>query len=204
MVDQQPVDVPYLTRRIRPDDGLSLARPAGAPPAEVPPESRLYPAPAFGTRALSPLDAVVRLNPRQSAIGSLFVTGARGTAWEDAAHVTGAQSVHRERIGTVVPTSGGRPLVGYLNRDVVVALRHVRQLRRVLFIAGSGPLTVQTFDGAAVAVAGSLGEGRRTVLTLTRVGAVLELRAESVPDGWDDGQIWREFGFSMTIGLGRR
>lgn len=204
MPEQHPLDVPYLTRRIRPDDGLTLAPPTGAPPPDIPPESRLYPAPAFGTRGLSPRDAVVRLNARQSAIGSLFVTGARGTAWEDSAHVTGAQSVHREQIGTVVPTSGGRPLVGYVNRDVVVALRHVRQLRRALFIAGEGPLTVQTFDGAAAAVPGSLGEGRRTVLTLTRIGSSLELRAESVPDSWDDGQIWREFGFSMTIGLGRR
>jgi hypothetical protein len=205
MPEQRPVDVPYLTRRIRPDEGLILSRPAGAPAPALPPEARLYPAPAFGTRAqLSARDAVVRLTPRQSAIGSLFVTGARGTAWEDANRITGAQSVHREQIGTAIQTAGGRPLVGYVNRDVVVVLRHVRQLRRALFIAAGGPLTVQTFDGAAAAIPGSLGEGRRTVLTLTRIGSVLELRAESVPDGWDDGQIWREFGFSMTIGLGRR
>jgi hypothetical protein len=85
-----------------------------------------------------------------------------------------------------------------------VVLRHLRQLRRALFIAGAGPLTVQTFDGAAAAIAGSLGEGRRTVLTLQRIGSVLELRAESVPAEWDDGQIWREFGFTMTIGFVRR
>jgi hypothetical protein len=188
------------------DDGLTLPRPGRAHvPAPVPPESRLYPAPAFGTRPeLSARDAVVRLNPRQSAIGSLFVTGTRGTAWEDPSRITGAQSVHREQIGTVVQTPGGRPLVGYVNRDAVVVLRHMRQLRRALFIAGAGPLTVQTFDGAAAAIAGSLGEGRRTVLTLQRIGSVLELRAESVPAEWDDGQIWREFGFTMTIGFVRR
>jgi hypothetical protein len=112
--------------------------------------------------------------------------------------------VHREQIGTIVQTPGGRPLVGYVNRDVVVVLRHLRLLRRALFIAGAGPLTVQTYDGATAAIAGSLGEGRRTVLTLQRIGSVLELRAESVPAEWDDGQIWREFGFTMTIGLARR
>ncbi|MEA5455707.1 hypothetical protein SPF06_13315 [Sinomonas sp. JGH33] len=188
-----------------PDDGLTLGRPdpAGAPAAPL--ESRLYRAPELGEVAqLSARGAVVRLNPRQSAIGSLFVTGSRGAAWEDVSRVSGAQSVHREQIGTVVPTAGGRPLVGYVNRDAVVVLRHVRLLRRALFIAGGGPLAVQTFDGSATAVASSLGEGQRTVLTLLRIGSMLELRAESVPHEWDDGQIWREFGFSMTIGLGRR
>jgi hypothetical protein len=188
------------------EDGLTLPRPGrSSTPAPVAPESRLYPAPDFGSRPeLSARNAVVRLSPRQSAIGSLFVTGTRGTAWEDAHRITGAQSVHREQIGTVVQTGGGRPLVGYVNRDAVVVLRHVRQLRRALFIAGAGPLMVQTFDGATTAVPGSLTEGRRTVLTLQRIGSILELRAESVPAEWDDGQIWREFGFTMTIGLVRR
>ncbi|MCH6468783.1 hypothetical protein [Sinomonas terrae] len=208
MPEQHPLDFPYLTRRIAPghhDDGLTLPRAPGGNFASAPPEPRLYPAPAFGVRPeLTARDAVVRLNARQSAIGSLFVTGSRGTAWEDNARITGAQSVHREQIGTTLQTTGGRPLVGYVNRDAVVVLRHVRELRRALFIAGAGALTVQTFDGATAAVAGSLAQGQRTVLTLLRIGSVLELRAESVPEEWDDGQIWREFGFTMTIGLVRR
>ncbi|WP_138444779.1 hypothetical protein [Sinomonas susongensis] len=208
MPEQHPLDFPYLTRRLPPgqhDDGLTLPRAGGAGFASMPPEPRLYPAPGFGVLPqLTERDAVVRLNPRQSAIGSLFVTGSRGTAWEDNMRVTGAQSVHREQIGTILQTAGGRPLVGYVNRDAVVALRHVRELRRALFIAGSGALAVQTYDGSTAAVAGSLAQGQRTVLTLLRIGSVLELRAESVPGEWDDGEIWREFGFTMTIGLVRR
>ncbi|GHG50748.1 hypothetical protein GCM10012320_19640 [Sinomonas cellulolyticus] len=196
--------------------GLDLARPAPSPappaaahtPVARPPaaqtiESRLYPAPAFGTlHQLSASDAVVRLNPRQSGIGSLFVTGARGTAWEGVDRTTGAQSVHREQIGTPIPTPGNRPLVSFVNRDAVVVLRHVRSLRRALFIGAGGTMTVQTFDGSAIAVQGTLGAGQRTVLTATRIGALLELRAESVPEEWDDGEIWREFAFTMTVGLG--
>lgn len=208
MPEQHPLDFPYLTRRLpqgEHDDGLRLPHPDAADLPAAPPEPRLYPAPAFGTLGeLTARNAVVRLNPRQSAIGSLFVTGCRGTAWEDNGRITGAQSVHREQIGAIVQTGGGRPLVGYVNRDAVVALRHVRELRRALFIAGQGALTVQTFDGSTAAVAGSLGPGQRTVLTLLRIGSVLELRAESVPEEWDDGQVWREFGFTMTIGLIRR
>jgi hypothetical protein len=166
-------------------------------------ESRLYPAPAFGElHQLVEGAAVVRLNPRQSGIGSLFVTGARGTAWEGEDRTTGAQSVHREQIGTPIPTPGNRPLVGFVNRDAVVVLRHVRRLRRALFIGAGGTMTVQTFDGSAIAVQGTLGPGQRTVLTATRIGALLELRAESVPEDWDDGEIWREFAFTMTVGLG--
>lgn len=180
--------------------------PAGHPRTPGPattPESRLYPAPAFGAlHQLAEGDAVVRLNPRQSGIGSLFVTGARGTAWEGEDRTTGAQSVHREQIGTPIPTPGNRPLVGFVNRDAVVVLRHVRKLRRALFIGAGGTMTVQTFDGSAIAVQGTLGPGQRTVLTATRIGALLELRAESVPEDWDDGEIWREFAFTMTVGLG--
>lgn len=196
--------------------GLDLSRPAppavppaaartpvARPPAAQTIESRLYPAPAFGTlHQLSASDAVVRLNPRQSGIGSLFVTGARGTAWEGVDRTTGAQSVHREQIGTPIPTPGNRPLVSFVNRDAVVVLRHVRSLRRALFIGAGGTMTVQTFDGSAIAVQGTLGAGQRTVLTATRIGALLELRAESVPEEWDDGEIWREFAFTMTVGLG--
>ncbi|WP_077488884.1 hypothetical protein [Sinomonas mesophila] len=167
------------------------------------PEERLYPAPALGElRQLTARDAVVRLNPRQAGVGSLVVTGARGVAWEGADRTTGAQSVHREEIGTPIQTAGNRPLLSFVSRDAVLVLRHARELRRALFIAAEGPMTAVAFAGAGVAVHGSLGAGQRTVLTATRIGSVLELRAESVPADWDDGQIWREFAFTMTVGLG--
>lgn len=213
--------VPFMTRRVRdaepavdppavqsPAAGLDLSsrRPVAErsrTPQSATVEARLYPAPAFGgLRQLSASTAVVRLNPRQSGIGSLFVTGARGTAWEGEDLTTGAQSVHREQIGTPIATAGNRPLVSFVNRDAVVVLRHVRRLRRALFIGAGGTMTAQTFDGSAIAVQGTLGPGQRTVLTATRIGALLELRAESVPEDWDDGEIWREFAFTMTVGLG--
>ena len=179
-----------------PATGRGPSRPAS-------PEERLYPAPAFGElRQLTARDAVVRLNPRQAGIGSLVVTGARGVAWEGTDRTTGAQSVHREEIGTPIPTPGNRPLLGFVSRDAVLVLRHVRELRRALFIAAEGPMTAVAFAGAGTAVHGSLGAGQRTVLTAMRIGSVLELRAESVPADWDDGQIWREFAFTMTVGLG--
>ncbi|GAA2202116.1 hypothetical protein GCM10009849_29210 [Sinomonas flava] len=198
--NRNPLDLSqHASPRTPTESGPSPARPA-VPPS---PESRLYPAPAFGElRQLTASDAVVRLNPRQSGIGSLIVTGTRGVAWEGEDRTTGAQSVHREEIGTPIPTAGNRPLVGYHGRDALIVLRHVRLLRRALFIAAGPPMTVQTFDGSGVAVQGTLAAGQRTVLTLARIGSMLEMRAESVPEEWDDGQIWREFAFTMTVGLG--
>ncbi|WP_433875044.1 hypothetical protein [Sinomonas atrocyanea] len=198
--NRNPLDLSHhAPARLPAESGTSAAGPA-VPPS---PESRLYPAPAFGElRQLRASDAVVRLNPRQSGIGSLIVTGTRGVAWEGEDRTTGAQSVHREEIGTPIPTAGNRPLVGYHGRDALIVLRHVRLLRRALFIASGGPMTVQTFDGSGVAVQGTLAAGQRTVLTVARIGSMLEMRAESVPEEWDDGQIWREFAFTMTVGLG--
>ncbi|WP_430297468.1 hypothetical protein [Sinomonas sp. B1-1] len=198
--NRNPLDLSHHVSPRQPTE----SGPAAAGPAVPPsPESRLYPAPAFGElRQLTASDAVVRLNPRQSGIGSLIVTATRGVAWEGEDRTTGAQSVHHEEIGTPVPTAGNRPLVGYHGRDALIVLRHVRLLRRALFIAAGPPMTVQTFDGSGVAVQGTLAAGQRTVLTVARIGSVLEVRAESVPEEWDDGQIWREFAFTMTVGLG--
>jgi hypothetical protein len=86
----------------------------------------------------------------------------------------------------------------------VVSLRHVRLLRRALFIAGEAPLTIGVFGGAAAAVAPRNESGARTVLYVSRIGAVLELRAEFVPADAADPSVWALFGFTMTIPLDQR
>jgi hypothetical protein len=166
---------------------------------------RLFPAPDFGSvRELGEANPVVRLNARQSAIGSLLVTGVRSVAWEDQQLTTGAHHVDGHKAGTAVVTPGNRPLAGVQDAAGIVSLRHVRLLRRVLFVAGETPLTVGVFDGAAAAVAARNHAGLRSVLYLVRVGAVLELRAEFVPADASDAAIWAIFDFTMTIPLDQR
>lgn len=80
-------------------------------------------------------------------------------------------------------------------------MRHVRRLRRALFIAGEGPLTIGVFDGAAAGVAARNDEGARSVLYVSRIGSILEVRVEFVPPDAPDEAIWAMFGFSMTIPL---
>jgi hypothetical protein len=178
---------------------LPVPRPAPAAP------ERLFPAPDFGSlRELGEANPVVRLNPRQSAIGSLLVAGARAVAWEDQKLTTGAQHADGRRAGTPVGTPGNRPLAGLQDGAGIVPLRHVRLLRRALFIAGETPLTIGVFDGAAAAVAARNDAGLRSVLYVVRIGAVLELRAEFVPADAPDAAIWAMFGFTMTIPLDER
>lgn len=198
--------------------GLTLgARPARTPstkastvskpePRPAPATSeRLFPAPVFGSlRELGEANPVVRLNARQSAIGSLLVTGIRSTAWEDQQLTTGAHHVDGHKAGTTVITTGNRPLAGVQDGAGIVSLRHVRLLRRALLVAGETPLTVGVFDGAAAAVAARNEGGLRSVLYVVRVGAILELRTEFVPAEASDAAIWAIFGFTMTIPLDQR
>ena len=168
-------------------------------------QDRLFPAPAFGeVRQLGEANPLVRLNPRQSAIGSLLVAGARSVAWEDRDFTTGAHHAGGHKAGTPVMTPGNRPLVGFEESSAVVSLRHVRLLRRALFIAAEKPLTIGVFDGAAAAVAPRNDDGLRTVLYLSRIGAILELRTEFVPADASDAAVWALFGFTMTIPLDQR
>jgi hypothetical protein len=165
-------------------------------------ESHAFPAPAFGELSLlNEANPVTRLSDKQSAIGSLLVASPRSAVWEDERFTTGALHPLHGSAGVAVTTSGNRPLVGFHGTSGIVSLRHVRQLRRALFIAGDTPMTIGVFDGAAAAVAPRNNEGQRSVLYLSRIGSVLELRVEFVPPDAPDDAIWALLGFSMTIPL---
>ncbi|RKR12655.1 hypothetical protein C8D78_3761 [Arthrobacter oryzae] len=195
-LDGRPAPTPSAKASVTPGPG----------PGPVPsPSERFFPAPDFGSvRELGEANPVVRLNARQSAIGSLLVTGVRSVAWEDQQLTAGAHHVDGHKAGTAVVTPGNRPLAGVQDAAGIVSLRHVRLLRRVLFVAGETPLTVGVFDGAAAAVAARNDAGLRSVLYVARVGALLELRAEFVAADASDAAIWAIFGFNMTIPLDQR
>ena len=182
--------------------GLSLGPTASAPrPASpaAPAGALPFPAPSIDeVRELGDDEPVLRLNPRESAIGSLIVTGASSAVWEDADRVTGAATSDGATTGSPVTTPGNRPLVGFDDSDVLVSLRHVGRLRRALFIArGAEPLGVQIFDGSTVTVAPG-DEKRMFVLSLLRIGSRVELRAEPVDRAVSDESIHRQFAFVLT------
>ncbi|MBT2568669.1 hypothetical protein J7I84_19690 [Arthrobacter sp. ISL-85] len=140
---------------------------------------------------------IVRLNARQSSIGTLLVHGARSTAWEDVDQVTGAESVHGETAGVACPTAGNRKLVAFHEGSAAITLRHVKRFRRAIFIAQDVPLVVSIFGEAALAVSPNTADGKSAVLYISRIDSLLELRAEYV-EAANDQTIWAAFGFTMT------
>lgn len=195
-LNASPVRIPSTRASV-----ASKPAPRPAPAAS----DRLFPAPDFGSvRELGEANPVVRLNARQSAIGSLLVAGVRSVAWEDQELTTGAHHAEGHKAGTAVLTPGNRPLADMQDGAGIVSLRHVRLVRRLLFVAGEAPMTVGVFDGAAAAIAARNDAGLRSVLYVGRVGAVLEIRAEFVAADASDKAIWAMFGFTMTLPLDQR
>ncbi len=113
--------------------------------------------------------------------------------------VTGAANRYGAHIGVPVTTPGKRMLVAFHEQSALVALRHVRKMRRAIFTAGHVPLTVRVFDGKSVAIVPANPRGDKAVLYVSRIGSVLELRVEYVAAQASDEAIWAEFGFTMSI-----
>lgn len=205
----------------RPSAGLTLgqtgpARTAAAPVADSPRAKALaaqrqqaqhedhevtllFPAPGIADiYELNLQERVLRLTPLESAVGTLLITGSTATAWESVRFVTGGRTVDGHTVGTPIQTTGNRELVGYQGRDALVTLRHVRQLRRAIFMnRSSSAMGVKLVSGKTVALPPAR-DGAQIVLLVHRIGNILELRAEPVPLDWPDLKIWQEFDFTMT------
>jgi hypothetical protein len=164
---------------------------------------RPFPAPdPHDVRVLGPDHPVVRIDRRRSAVGALRVTGATSTAWETTDWTVGAETVDRAEAGRSFHTSGNRPLVGFDDGAVLVALRHVRQLRRALVMGrGTDRLVVALHDGTTLAVDPGDAD-TMTVLALSVVDGELELRAEPFPRSSHDGEVFAAFGFVLSAPTG--
>lgn len=144
---------------------------------------------------------MVRLNPRQSAIGSLALLGTGTLVWESRTGISGATAHHGAMLGRYVPTAGNRPLAELEPGRGLIALRHLAQLRRALFICTPGTeLTVALYDGVSISLP-KTDPGERNVLLLTRVGNQLELRSDPAPSDLADASVWGAFGFKMSVSL---
>ncbi|NKX49215.1 hypothetical protein HER39_01185 [Arthrobacter deserti] len=189
--------------------GLSR-QPSPAPAAAVPgaPQAGgrpllppLFPAPS--TRQLQELTRarpLVRLDPRQSAVGSLRVAGAVSAVWESSERITGALAADGRAAGRTVTTPGNRQLVDFEDGEALIALRHLKEFRPALFIGpDNAPVAVRLYGGASVVLPPE--PGHRNVLLVSRIGPVLELRSDPVPSGAPDDALWQAFGFRMSAAL---
>ncbi len=187
----------------RPAPATGVAPPAAPPrpPLRTPSRStrsRLFPAPAVSGRAeLDAESPVARLDLLRSSIGTLLVEGATEVVWESTDLVSGTAAVSGETTGTVVMTAGNRPLVGFHGDLAAVTLRHVRELRRALFVGGSGrSMGIRLADGSVV-TASSDGAGPTVVLLLV-IDGVIELRVASASKGDSSSAVHAEFGFEVA------
>lgn len=131
-------------------------------------------------------------------MGALALSGCTSAAWESVDFTVGATTADGAEAGRTVVTAGNRPLVGFDEGVALVALRHVRVLRRALFMArGPERLVVALHDGTTFAVAEG-GPGTMTVLALSVIDGELELRAEPFPRSTHDGDVFAAFGFVLS------
>jgi len=211
-----PRTAPPEPARLAASSGLSLGAPRtpGAPPAVSsagsapgstspsrparPTRPAPFPAPdVTDVRELSVDQPLVRLSPRRSAIGTLVVTGGVHAVWESVELVDGAAFTTGQRMGDVVTTSGNRPLVAVDGDEVLVALRHVRELRRALVVAGDGAWLRVELPGDRHLAVDPAGPGERVALSLLVVDGLLELRRVTLPDTLTPPLVHQRFGYSI-------
>lgn len=147
--------------------GLSL-RPSTPPTPQqaVPEPSRLAAVRTVSGKAtLSTGEPVARLNRRSSAIGSLIIAGATAVAWETTSLDTGVLNSEPHP-----PKPGNRPLIERIDGDIIVGLRHVRDIRRI--ILSGEDVTLTTFAGHTI-----LNPGPADTY-ITVIDGVVEVRRE--------------------------
>lgn len=117
---------------------------------------------------------VVRLNNRQSAIGSLTIDGATKFAWNaDGLH--GTETLTQEDVH--IPRYNNRKIIQFYKSSVVIGMRHFKKLRRVVVWGNVKDLVLKTHDGIVLTVR---SDGGNNALYLSRVGNEIEIRCETI------------------------
>lgn len=181
-------DVPYLRRRVKrgsvPEPttksiSLNLSRnddTSTGPQPIQPASTRIPPLPAVDGKVVLTMDEpVVALDRKQSAIGSLTITGAEAFAWEG--NDGFGNLVLSGNNESTAPMYGNRRLVEFHKDQVVLGLRHFRHLRRLIVGTRMGLLKVGLYDGSEIVVDGDNGNN---ALLISRVNNHLEVRVEKI------------------------
>jgi hypothetical protein len=128
-----------------------------------------------GKVILSLEEPSVLLSKVQSAVGSLQISGAEAFAWE--ANDGFGNLVLADGNDSTAPVYGGRHLVEFHKGELVVGLRHFRNLRRLIVGTRTGMLRAKLYDESEIIADG--GQGSNALL-ISRVGNQLEFRLEKI------------------------
>lgn len=135
---------------------------------------------------------VVRLDFRQSGIGSLVIYGVQAFAWETKDMQGGLQVSLAENSSDIDPPSfGNRPLAQFVGDEVVVGLRHAHKLRRMVLASQVSDLKLTMYDGSEIYMP---SDGGNNVMLISRIGHELEVRMEKV----DSLEIWEVFSIKLS------
>lgn len=198
-ITQIRTDVPYLRRRLKKGEANPGASTAGTstgslklggsslslgnkgntgsmPVVSEPVKPAFPPLPsAEGKVILSLEEPSVLLSKIQSAVGSLVISGAEAFAWE--ANDGFGNLVLADGSDSTAPLYSGRRLVEFHKGELVVGLRHLRNLRRLVVGTRTGMLRAKLYDESEIIADG--GQGSNALL-ISRVGNQLEFRLEKI------------------------
>jgi hypothetical protein len=128
-----------------------------------------------GKVILSLEEPSVRLSRVQSALGSMLISGAEAFAWEGTDGFGGL--VLADGSESTAPMYSNRRLVEFHKGELVVGLRHFRNLRRLIVGTRQGILKARIYDESEVITDGGLGSN---ALLISKVGDQLEFRLEKI------------------------
>jgi hypothetical protein len=178
-------DITYIKRRLKPGEQasaapvkkVSLRLNLDAPGEEY--DNSLPKKPQADGRVVLTLEApVVRLNARQSAIGSLTVSEAEVFGWQDKQHHSGIVSrVNNTPQMHEVPVNANRKLAEFYEGKFVLGLRHIHQLRRLVIGGHDGILRLNLLDGTEISAD---TDGGKRALYLSVIGNEIEVRVEKL------------------------
>lgn len=127
---------------------------------------------------LSLENPAIRLDSRQSGIGSLIIEGAQAFAWETVSGHGGLQINKGTASSAVEPPSFGRRKVAeFINDEIIVGLRHGSNLRRLIVASSNDNLRLKLHDKSEIFMPVDAGNN---VMLISRIGHEFEIRMEKI------------------------
>lgn len=131
-----------------------------------------------GNTEMSLHNPVVRLDYRQSAIGSMVIRNAEAFSWEMDDLLSGLQVNSGQGSTAIEPRSfKNRKIAEFVDSEIIINLRHGKSLRRFIAASTKDDLFIELYDGSEIFI--PMERGKNAML-MYRVGNEFEIRLEHI------------------------
>ncbi len=131
-----------------------------------------------GNTEMSLNNPVIRLDYRQSAIGSMVIRNAEAFAWEMDDLLSGLQVNGSGASTSIAPRSfNNRKIAEFIDDEIILNLRHGKFLRRFVAASTKNDLFIELYDGSEIFI--PMENGKNAML-MYRVGNEFEIRLERI------------------------